>query len=342
MAESLGEVANAKGARLDLAKAIAKEKGLAWPDNLSDAEAKDLIWMAHTMNLPLRSSGFRGTRNYFAAYLGGRHDTLKKKFGPLLTKELLRRGVMGQELGFMTAVAQAPGKTAPRLVYADWLDEHDRTASAECLRLAAELEEGVSAERAAEIGRRRKEIRAVALQEWSASSSGQRLAEAGKFVALTAEGLPMLSVPNLDALVRLGPERTRLILALDLSWIPTEIPPDSLLARLPPPDAYSSRETEQTSWLCTLDLRNVTSLTVSRWGMSDAELRILGGEKSPFKNLRTLNLRSSPITNFGSMVLDWPTLKHVTRLDLTRTGIGGQRIEELRATGRYREIITGP
>ena len=43
---------------------------------------------------------------------------------------------MGDDDAFLRAIADAPGDDAPRLVYADWLDEHGQPDRAEYLRLA--------------------------------------------------------------------------------------------------------------------------------------------------------------------------------------------------------------
>jgi uncharacterized protein (TIGR02996 family) len=49
---------------------------------------------------------------------------------------------MSDEAGFLNAIAEQRAERSTRLVYADWLDEHDRPREAEFLRLqlqAAEL-----------------------------------------------------------------------------------------------------------------------------------------------------------------------------------------------------------
>jgi uncharacterized protein (TIGR02996 family) len=51
---------------------------------------------------------------------------------------------MSDEAGFLKAIADQPAERSTRLVYADWLDEHDRPREAEFLRLqiqAAEINE---------------------------------------------------------------------------------------------------------------------------------------------------------------------------------------------------------
>src|SRR3954469_20824625 len=42
---------------------------------------------------------------------------------------------MSDEAGFLKAIVDQPAERSTRLVYADWLDEHDRPREAEFLRL---------------------------------------------------------------------------------------------------------------------------------------------------------------------------------------------------------------
>jgi uncharacterized protein (TIGR02996 family) len=46
---------------------------------------------------------------------------------------------MSEEQAFLDAIAASPFDDTPRLVYADWLDEHDQPAKAEYLRLVVSL-----------------------------------------------------------------------------------------------------------------------------------------------------------------------------------------------------------
>ena len=47
---------------------------------------------------------------------------------------------MSDEDALLAAIIAAPDDDTPRLVYADWLDEHDRPEHAEYLRLGVEIE----------------------------------------------------------------------------------------------------------------------------------------------------------------------------------------------------------
>jgi uncharacterized protein (TIGR02996 family) len=46
---------------------------------------------------------------------------------------------MSEEDALLSAIAADPDEDTPRLVYADWLDEHDRHARAEFIRLQIDM-----------------------------------------------------------------------------------------------------------------------------------------------------------------------------------------------------------
>ena len=48
---------------------------------------------------------------------------------------------MSDEAGFLKSIAKQPVERSTRLVYADWLDEHDRPREAEFLRLQLQIAE---------------------------------------------------------------------------------------------------------------------------------------------------------------------------------------------------------
>src|SRR6202030_4321823 len=47
---------------------------------------------------------------------------------------------MSPEKSFLHAILEAPDDDTPRLVYADWLDEHGRPEQAEFIRIQCQLE----------------------------------------------------------------------------------------------------------------------------------------------------------------------------------------------------------
>src|SRR5215207_7575777 len=48
---------------------------------------------------------------------------------------------MSDEAGFLKSIADEPAERSTRLVFADWLDEHDRPREAEFLRLQLQVAE---------------------------------------------------------------------------------------------------------------------------------------------------------------------------------------------------------
>jgi uncharacterized protein (TIGR02996 family) len=45
----------------------------------------------------------------------------------------------GQDRAFLDAIRESPDDDTPRLVYADWLDDHDEPARATFIRVQCEL-----------------------------------------------------------------------------------------------------------------------------------------------------------------------------------------------------------
>src|SRR3954454_19585646 len=63
--------------------------------------------------------------------------------------------------GFLAAICRSPDDDAPRLVYADWLEEHGDPERAEFIRVQCELEpmrDQYEIDRAAELHTREKEL----------------------------------------------------------------------------------------------------------------------------------------------------------------------------------------
>ncbi len=114
---------------------------------------------------------------------------------------------MAREEGFLQAIAAAPDDDTPRLVYADWLDEHGNAARAEFIRTQVRLASGDSTG----IGRLRRRERELLLaheQEWTAPLHG--IVRRARFcrgfpecVTLTAENF----LAHADTLFRQAPVR---------------------------------------------------------------------------------------------------------------------------------------
>ncbi|MBY0307838.1 MAG: TIGR02996 domain-containing protein, partial [Phycisphaerales bacterium] len=70
---------------------------------------------------------------------------------------------------FLAAIDDAPGDPTPRLVYADWLDDHDMPEQAELIRIEEEMAAlPVFGDRFWELRPRRNELRAAAPADWLA------------------------------------------------------------------------------------------------------------------------------------------------------------------------------
>jgi uncharacterized protein (TIGR02996 family) len=121
---------------------------------------------------------------------------------------------------FLHAMVERPDDDAPRLIYADWLDEHGRPGRAEFIRLQCELTRGpADTPRPARLLARERELLAAHGREWAAEEWPQADVSDIHFergfaaeVSLREVGLTDADVPVLAASARLG-----LLRALDLS-----------------------------------------------------------------------------------------------------------------------------
>src|SRR5262245_9446403 len=74
---------------------------------------------------------------------------------------------MTLEDGFLRAIVADPGDDTPRLVYADWLDEHGQPDRAEFIRTQVELARGIAeAARRESLRRRERELLLAHEREW--------------------------------------------------------------------------------------------------------------------------------------------------------------------------------
>ncbi len=332
--ERAGQTKEAKTARLALAKEVAKAAKIEWPAELSDDEAMNLIWAAHTLVYEPRKSGLPGATAHFARYLKSNDPELagfRKKFGPVLAKALLRRGVAGQEQAFLSAIADRKEDRLPRLQYADWLQEHDRVASAELLRLRCELEELPVARREFFAGRI-KELEPEALREWRESGMATLLASVGDYKELASDGLPVLTTHSHGNLLGSTPEQQRAITGLKVAGIGWG---EAQIQRLTQLELNQVR-TLDFSYIAIGDagvrhlaapgsvFKNVTSLDLTHIRIGDAGARHLAAPDSVFKGVTSLRLSHNEIGNAGARHLAAPTsvFKNVTFLDLTGTQIG--------------------
>lgn len=106
---------------------------------------------------------------------------------------LIAQALGGDEAAFLGSIAATADDPTPRLVFADWLDESGRAASAEAMRIGVELWHDVSEERRRQQETRRADIERAAVLEWNRSVVGRALASVGTFTRLDPDGLPMFS-----------------------------------------------------------------------------------------------------------------------------------------------------
>ena len=217
---------------------------------------------------------------------------------------------------FLAAIVAAPGEDLPRLVYADWLDEHGDPDRAEFIRLQIAVARGeLAGARALAAGARALELQAANKARWEIPDlhggqtfrrgfvEGLRISTE-EFVthadrigrAAPVTGLQLVNVgPHLDALVRV-PWLSRLE-ELDLAnnWVGHWL--DDLLAAVPFPN------------LRALELRNNVLF-------ADAVRRI-AARAPALPRLTRLNLSGNPVSDEGAEALaETPNLHGLTDLIL--------------------------
>src|SRR5262249_46481415 len=72
------------------------------------------------------------------------------------------------EAGLLQAIREAPDDDAPRLVYADWLDDHNEPQRAELIRVQCELARIPLGLRASQLRHREQELLAEHGADWAA------------------------------------------------------------------------------------------------------------------------------------------------------------------------------
>src|SRR5262249_46477877 len=76
------------------------------------------------------------------------------------------------EAGLLRAIREAPDDDEPRLVYADWLDDHNEPPRAELIRVQCELARVGLGLRAAQLRQREQELLDQHAADWAAPLSG--------------------------------------------------------------------------------------------------------------------------------------------------------------------------
>src|SRR5579859_4433991 len=72
----------------------------------------------------------------------------------------------------LRSVIDQPAEDAPRLVYADWLDEHGQSGRAEFIRTQIALARGPDPAKLADLRRRERELLVAHEAEWTAPLHG--------------------------------------------------------------------------------------------------------------------------------------------------------------------------
>jgi uncharacterized protein (TIGR02996 family) len=79
------------------------------------------------------------------------------------------QGKEATQAGLVEAIREAPEDDGPRLIYADWLEEHDQPERAEFIRLQCELARTAEGPRAVELRRREQDLLAEHAAAWAAN-----------------------------------------------------------------------------------------------------------------------------------------------------------------------------
>src|SRR5205823_9469231 len=91
-------------------------------------------------------------------------DTASRRRFP--AEVILEGAGMGIEKEFLADIREHPDDDAPRLIYADWLDDHGDEARAEFIRVQCALARQARPERRAELERREHELLSANRQAW--------------------------------------------------------------------------------------------------------------------------------------------------------------------------------
>src|SRR5947209_6703837 len=201
---------------------------------------------------------------------------------------------------FLQAILDAPDDDAPRLLYADWLDEHGDPDRAEFIRVQIAL----AARRSASPGlwRREQELLALHEQEWAAPVRGVANAwtfRRGFIEEVRADALALAE--GADDLFRQAPVRS-----LQLAWTLTTPQRRLLPARLAECPHFVRLQALDLSGCCFLHDYGLSAFLASPY----------------LTNLTSLRLNGCVIGDAGVRVLaGWPFLTRLTHLDLCGNGV---------------------
>ena len=220
---------------------------------------------------------------------------------------------------FLNAILDAPDDDAPRLLFADWLEERGDPDRAEFIRVQIALARQPAADGAAALRARQHVLQARHDAEWSGPVGGVAFAwDYGRGFIEAVEARAEAFLDGADELFRRAPVRR-----VRLHWDHSPSAAASLTPRLADCPALAR--------LTGLDLSGnflgsdgLQSLLASAW----------------LTRLTSLDLRECRISDRGVRALAlWPYLAQLTRLDLSHNEIGAAGVRllaralEVRATG---------
>lgn len=238
---------------------------------------------------------------------------------------------MSDAPAFFRAIEADPDDDTPRLVYADWLDEHaegesDR-ARAEFIRVQCELDRGPELARKAELEARERELLRLYLLAWTGAWSRtlDTLPYRRGFldpVSIAGQhfGSPAHALSELTPLFHLKLLRVR-----DAMSSVAACPQLAFVRRLSLHHAWV-RNAEMTAFAASPHLGNLQSLELSQNQVGIKGATDLAVARMP--SLRELRLERNPLKDRGLLALaqaDWPALEGLdaSECELTSAGVIG-------------------
>jgi uncharacterized protein (TIGR02996 family) len=210
---------------------------------------------------------------------------------------------MSSEEAFLRDIIEHPADDAPRLVYADWLEDHGQAERAEFIRLQVELAEGqVPPRRRAELYRRQDDLLLAHELAWVGPLS--ELVQRARFVRGFVERVTVLAEDFLlhgAKLFDLAPVR-HLVLT-ETSEHLARLVKSPLLGRLATLEIRTGPDLEGVRLLAgSKHLAQLTGLVLQYSGMGDEGAEVLA--RSPhLKRLTTLDLYESALEVRGVRAL---------------------------------------
>jgi uncharacterized protein (TIGR02996 family) len=244
---------------------------------------------------------------------------------------------MSDEKALLAAIWDHPHEDTPRLVYADWLDEHGDAPRAEFIRVQCELArlgEWDDSPRKAELEKREQQLWKKHAKEWKAGLP-PLLQKLGGF----ERGFPAPRLREMPSskFLRLRPD--------DFAGAPLwgfHLPPNNrllpkvlacpLLARVGTLDFRHWLESPDDArrFAASPNVHNIAELNVSISRLGDAGVRELAAGADSLPNLRRLTLEWNVVTAAGARSLaESPLADRLETLDLSSNPLEAEGIEAL-------------